>query len=156
MVSAFSDTDWAGCTDDRKFTGGFAVFLGPNLISWSDKKQKTVSRSSTEAEYKSMADATAEVMWVQFVLHELGVSCPRNARLWCNNMGHKYLASNPVFYERMKHVEIDYHFLRDRVLQKPLDIRFISIEDQVVDGFTKPLPQGRLLKFQHNLNLESS
>jgi hypothetical protein len=156
MVSVFSDVDWVGCTDDRKSTGGFVVFLEPNLISWSAKKQKTISRSSTEAEYKSMVDATIEFMWIQSVLRELGVSCPRSARLWCDNMGAKYLASNPVFHGRMKHVEIDYHFVRDRVLQKLLDIRFISAEDQVADGSTKPLPQGRLLEFQHNLNLEPS
>jgi hypothetical protein len=64
MVSAFSDVDRAGCTNDRKSTGGFAVFLGPNLISWCAKKHKTISHSSTEAEYKTMTDATAEVMWV--------------------------------------------------------------------------------------------
>jgi hypothetical protein len=71
MVSAFSNADWVGCANDRKSTGGFAVFLGPNLISWCAKKQKIVSRSSTEAEYKAMADATVEIIWVQSVLQEL-------------------------------------------------------------------------------------
>jgi hypothetical protein len=153
MVSAFSDIDWAGCSDDKKSTGGFAVFLGPNLISWRAKKQKTVSRSSTEAEYKAMADATVEVMWVQTVLMELSVTCPQTARLWCDNMRVKYLASNPIFHSRMKHVEVDYHFVRDRVLKKLLEVRFISSDNQVADGFTKALPQGRLLEFQRNLNL---
>jgi hypothetical protein len=89
MVSAFSDADWAGCADDRNFIGGFAVFLRPNLISWCAKKHKTVSRSSTEAKYKAMVDAPGEVMWVQYVLNELGVSRTLSARLWCDNMGAK-------------------------------------------------------------------
>jgi hypothetical protein len=67
-------------------------------------------------------------------------------------MGAKYLASNPTFHERMKHVEVDYHFVRDRVSKKLLDVQFISTEDQMADGFTKALSQGRLQKFQHNLN----
>jgi hypothetical protein len=120
MVSVFSDADWIRCTDDQKSIGGFAVFLGPNLISWCAKKQKTVSRSSTEAEYKAIADATVEIMWIQSVLCELQVLGPRCARLWCDNLGAKYLASNPIFHGRMKHVKINYHFVRDHVLHKLL------------------------------------
>jgi hypothetical protein len=85
--------------------------LGPNLISWYAKKQKIVSRSSTEAEYKAMVDATAKIMWIQSILHELQVPGPRCAWLWCDNLGAKYLASNPIFYGRLKHVKIDYHFV---------------------------------------------
>jgi hypothetical protein len=122
LVSAFSDVDWACCSDDRKSIGGFAVFFDPNLISWCVKKQKIVSRSSTEVEYKAMADATIELMWIQSVLQELCIPCPRSARLWCDNLRAKYLASNPVFHGRMKHVEIDYHFVRNRVMKKLLDV----------------------------------
>ena len=74
MLFAFSDADWAGSSDDRRSTRGYAVFFGPNLITWSARKQPTVSRSSTEAEYKAVANATAELIWVQSLLRELGVS----------------------------------------------------------------------------------
>jgi histone deacetylase 1/2 len=122
LVSAFSDADWAGNVDDRKSTGGFAVFIGSNLVSWSARKQATVSRSSTESEYKAMANTTAELMWVQTLLRELGVKSPQAAKLWCDNLGAKYLSANPVFHARTKHIEVDFHFVRERVSHRLLEI----------------------------------
>jgi histone deacetylase 1/2 len=155
MVSTFSDADWAGCIDDRRSTGGFAVYLGDNLVSWTARKQATVSGSSIEAEYKSLANATAEVLWVQKLLTELQVPRPPKARLWCDNLGATYLSANPIFHARTKHIEIDFHFVRERVAQKLLEIRFINSGDQIANGFTKPLPVAKLQHFRDNLNLKS-
>jgi hypothetical protein len=107
MVSAFSDADWADCPDDRRSTCGFAVFLGSNLISWTARKQPTVSRSSKEAEYKALANATAEVIWVQTLLTELGAPQPRAACLWCDNIRATYLSANSVFHASTKHIVVD-------------------------------------------------
>lgn len=121
-------------------------------MSWSARKQNTVSRSSTEAEYKALANATAEVMWIQTLFKEIGVPSPATHQLWCDNIGATYLTANPIFHAHTKHIEVGFHFVRERVSRKLLDIRYISSDDQIADGFTKALPVHKLQMFKHNLN----
>ncbi|XP_051196547.1 uncharacterized mitochondrial protein AtMg00810-like [Lolium perenne] len=149
LVSAFSDADWAGNSDDRRSTGGYAIFYGGNLIAWNARKQATVS----ESEYKAVANATAEIIWVQSLLKELNFSSARVPILWCDNIGATYLSSNPVFHARTKHIEVDFHFVRERVAKRQLQIKFISSKDQVADIFTKPLPLPAFEACRRNLNL---
>ena len=93
-------------------------------------------------------------MWVQTLLKEIGVQVPSMARLWCDNLGATYLSVNPVFHARTKHIEVDYHFLRERFARKQLEIKFIVSGDQVADGFTKPITVQQLRDFRCNLNLD--
>jgi hypothetical protein len=111
------------------------------------------SRSSTEAEYKVLADATAEIIWIQVLLHELGISLHKPPSLWCDNISATYLTANPIFHGRTKHVEIDYHFVCERVAMKQLDVRIISSKDQLADIMTKALPAPVFTFLRSNLNL---
>jgi hypothetical protein len=113
-----------------------------------------MSRSSTEAEHKSLANATAKVIWVQLLMKELSIPSPPIARLWCDNLKAMYLSANPVFHARTKHIKIDYHFVRERVANKLLDIRFVSSKEQLADGFTKPLSIQQLEHFKCKLKLD--
>ena len=156
QLNAFCDSDWAGCLDDRRSTTGFAIFLGDCLISWSAKKQSVVSRSSTEAEYRSLAVTTAEVFWLRMLFKELKVFLPTAPILWCDNLSALALASNPVFHARTKHIEVDYHFIREKVLNRDVLLKFISTGDQIADIFTKGLSSARFLFLKSKLMVLSS
>jgi hypothetical protein len=142
-LTAFTDADWAGDPCDRRSTSGIVVFLGNNPITWLAKKQHTVSRSSTEAEYRSLASGAAELAWIRQVLCDLGLFLPSAPLIWCDNTSALALASNPVFHGRTKHIEVDYHFIRERVVRGDITLQFISTDDQLADVFTKALPSPR-------------
>jgi hypothetical protein len=112
-----------------------------------------LSHSSSEAEYKAVENTIAEIMWIQTLLKELGIKSPQAAKLWYDNIEAKYLSANPVFHARTKHIEVDYHFVRERVSRKLLNIDFVPSRDQVDDGFTKALPLRQLELFKLNLNM---
>lgn len=138
-MEAFSDADYAGCTDDRRSTGGHCVFFGSNLVVWSSKKQDVVSRSSAESEYRALANVTNDVIWLHFLCSELGISVAAPHQVWSDNSSAVALASNPVFHACTKHIEVDVHFIREKVASKFINVGHVSSSEQVADIFTKPL-----------------
>ena len=138
-IEAFTDADWAGSLDDRRSTSGYCTLVGGNLVTWRSKKQNVVARSSAEAEYRAMAQGVCEILWVQKLLAELGLLEREKLSLFCDNKAAISIAQNPVQHDRTKHIEIDRHFIKEKVTSGILNLCYVASEKQLADVFTKGL-----------------
>ncbi|KAL4573020.1 hypothetical protein LXL04_019813 [Taraxacum kok-saghyz] len=143
-LHAFSDSGWNSDLDDSRSQYGYAIFHGSNLISWTSRKQKVVARSSTEAEYRSLAYTTAELLWLEQLIADLQAPISAPPLLLCDNVGAIFMSKNPVIRTRSKHIALDFHFIREQVESGKLKISHVSSVDQVADIFTKALGKDRV------------
>ncbi|CAN6681217.1 unnamed protein product [Malus baccata var. baccata] len=136
-VKGYTDADWVGDVTNRRSTSRYFVIVGGKLVSWRNKKQKVVARSSAEAEYWSMAHGVCELLWVKNLLRDLGFRPKHAIPLHCDNKAAIDIAHNPVQHDRTKHMEVDRHFIKEKIEAILIEVPFVKSEDQLVNMLTK-------------------
>ncbi|EOY17116.1 Cysteine-rich RLK (RECEPTOR-like protein kinase) 8 [Theobroma cacao] len=140
-VEAFTDADWAGSVEDRRSTSGYCTKVWGNLVTWRCKKQPVVARSSAEAEFRALAQGTCELIWLKRLMEELKVSSMGPMKLYCDNKAATSIAHNPVHHDRTKHVEIDRHFIKEKIEDGVICMTYVPTKQQIADVLTKGLPR---------------
>ncbi len=153
QVHGYIDADWAGSISVRRSTSSFMFSFGNAIVMWSSKKQPTVALSNIETEYKGAAMVTCEVAWLRKLLGDLGLHVDRQVVIYYDNLSSIQLARNLVFHAQTKHIEVHYHFIREKVLVGEIDLIYVNIEDQVVDIFTKVLGVEKHRRFRSMLGV---
>jgi hypothetical protein len=152
-IIAYSDADWAGCPDTQRSTSGYCIYLGSALVSWSSKRQATVPRSSAEAGYRAVANAVAECIWLRQLLGELYIDIPSVTIAYCDNISAVYMSKNPVHHQQTKHIDLDIHFVRERVAFGDPRIVHVPTDQQFADVMTKSLPTATFTSFRSSLTV---
>ncbi|KAK2989938.1 hypothetical protein RJ640_013862 [Escallonia rubra] len=138
-LSAYCDSDWAGDLDDRKSTTGFVFYMGDTTFTGSSKKQPIVTLSTCEAEYVASTSCVCKAIWLRFLLRELHLPQKESTEIFVDNKSAIALAKNPVFHDRSKHINTRYHYIRECIIEKGVELKYVKSQDQVADIFTKPL-----------------
>ncbi|CAL2271616.1 unnamed protein product [Prunus armeniaca] len=136
-VVGYTYADWASSIIDRRSTSGYFTFVEGNLVTWRSKKQNVVSRSSAEVEYQGMAHGVCELLWIRRLFTDLGFKPEKPIELHCDNKSAIDIAHNPVQHDRTKHVEVDRHFIKEKIEKKIIRLPFVKSEDQLADILTK-------------------